>query len=420
MAERRGESRSQSGVDACRNNEAFNRNPASKTWMIFIDRLSRRVSRGALWELCGHYGKVKKVFISAINKKPKYKDDTFAFVHFYNRKDMLNVINVLDGTKIDDRTVYASEARFPANMSTQNAAQRGKVYQRKDGKGEGTETNNKNTTRTFRNNPRDSRSYKEVLSEKPVTVDVPVTTRWGVESDSTNRSSEDGVTEFSIPEEEVQWLKRSVAGIMKPSFEREFIQRALLSDGINVKVAKWGSLQNSCIIIFNSTEALESVWSTKFEELSFWFEFLDREVTVDGIPLTFCPISLLGVPIHCWNSDFFTKLANRWGRLIKIHESTSSKDDLSMARMIIRVGSQFDIPDFVKIRINGRLFRIGIKKDETFPKLPEVEFHSESDLGDRNGPEVMVDCDMAFPEAPPENIRDGGSPVNSLPTFYWE
>ncbi|KAK8652336.1 hypothetical protein V6N13_061356 [Hibiscus sabdariffa] len=43
------------------------------SWTTFVDNLSRRVLRGALWEVFNHYGKVIRVFISMAKKKPRYK-----------------------------------------------------------------------------------------------------------------------------------------------------------------------------------------------------------------------------------------------------------------------------------------------------------------------------------------------------------
>ncbi|GMJ12435.1 hypothetical protein HRI_004912700 [Hibiscus trionum] len=61
-------------------------------WSTFIDNLSRRVPRTALWELFNHHGKVRKFFKPSVNRKPKYKDNTFAIVHFRSHEDMRKAI----------------------------------------------------------------------------------------------------------------------------------------------------------------------------------------------------------------------------------------------------------------------------------------------------------------------------------------
>ncbi|GMI84846.1 hypothetical protein HRI_002153900 [Hibiscus trionum] len=81
-------------------------------WVVFVDNLSRRVSRGALREFFCHYEEVKRVFIPYDNRKPKYRDCTFAFVHFAEERGMIRAIELVNNSKIYARKVTVSKSRF--------------------------------------------------------------------------------------------------------------------------------------------------------------------------------------------------------------------------------------------------------------------------------------------------------------------
>ncbi|KAK8568682.1 hypothetical protein V6N13_106578 [Hibiscus sabdariffa] len=74
-------------------------------WMVFIDNLSRRVPRGAFWELFSHYGKILQVFVSMVNKKRNYRSTTFAFVRFAYERDMNLAIAKMNNSRIDGKII---------------------------------------------------------------------------------------------------------------------------------------------------------------------------------------------------------------------------------------------------------------------------------------------------------------------------
>ncbi|GMI95173.1 hypothetical protein HRI_003186600 [Hibiscus trionum] len=86
--------------------------PRGTKWVVFVDNLSRRVSRKAIWEYFKRHGEVVKVFIPAINRRPRYKDSTFAFVHFSRKEDMENAITKVHNAVIDKRVVSVAKAKF--------------------------------------------------------------------------------------------------------------------------------------------------------------------------------------------------------------------------------------------------------------------------------------------------------------------
>ncbi|GMJ10511.1 hypothetical protein HRI_004720300 [Hibiscus trionum] len=101
-----------SGVEVSQQGSPLDGKAIGGAWTTFIDNLSKRVSRFALRELFGHYRKVTRVFIPAVNKKAKYyKQYTFAFISMACKEDMLMVISKLNNTRIDGRIISVSQAK---------------------------------------------------------------------------------------------------------------------------------------------------------------------------------------------------------------------------------------------------------------------------------------------------------------------
>ncbi|KAE8655648.1 hypothetical protein F3Y22_tig00117021pilonHSYRG00103 [Hibiscus syriacus] len=131
----------------------------------------------------------------------------------------------------------------------------------------------------------------------------------------------------------------------------------------------------SCLVVFQTAEEKVATMENKWETLSFWFERLEHVMEEEGVPLPYCAVSMIGVPLNCWSVPFFTSLASKWGKLVKIQEQTANRVDCRVAYMLLRVESPFDIPPHVIINTYGRSFMIKIKvegSDEFFPKLEDM------------------------------------------------
>ncbi|XP_039038653.1 probable splicing factor, arginine/serine-rich 4 [Hibiscus syriacus] len=82
------------------------------TWSVFIDNLSRQVRRSDLWVRFSHYGKVIKVFIPLFNNRPKYKVNTFAFVHFGSKEDLCHAVEKMNNVMINGRRISVSVSKY--------------------------------------------------------------------------------------------------------------------------------------------------------------------------------------------------------------------------------------------------------------------------------------------------------------------
>ncbi|KAK8621332.1 hypothetical protein V6N13_067767 [Hibiscus sabdariffa] len=347
-----------------------NEGKGEASWTAFVDNLSRRVSRGALWEVFSHYGKVIRVFISMAKKKPRYKETTFAFVRFAKEKDMYRAIEKMNNSKIDGRIISVAKARFPASLTTTVVKKNYKVHsemkeQVSNYPGGASKLCFGKQDRTD-SDGLDSRSYREVLMGKPKSRGEQRQKNdynTGLEVDNSQKR----LLDIHIPAKDIAWIDLSLVAIMKQQYDFEFIQRALLSDGINVKVAKWGNSDLFCVLTFNTVEDKNEAWKEREEGLAFWFDHVEPLLNNKGIPAAFLSISLMGVPLHCWHETFFEALGNRWGSFVSIDINTKNLVDFSVARMIIRAESPHDIPCSLNIRSLGRNYIIKVSI-EAVPK----------------------------------------------------
>ncbi|KAK8586735.1 hypothetical protein V6N12_021264 [Hibiscus sabdariffa] len=381
-------------------------------WTVFVDNLSRRVSRGAIWELFSHYGKVSQVFISMANKKPRYQFSTFAFVRFVSGKSMELAIEKMNNAKIDGRIITVSKARFPMSYNKMNnfndsvyrSVEKNRADQGSFGKinkgqvGFDSQSRNKGVQNHKDSVALDSRTFKDVLLGKPK-IGVTRESKEDSRIHLVERVGSKSLFDIHIPVKDTIWIDMSLAGVMKQSFDLDFIQKALLSDGINAKVASWGNSPLSCIITFKSASDRDDAWSKREEGLLYWFDYLEPLVNEKGVPASFIFVSLIGVPLQCWHESFFVNLGNRWGSFIAIDQATKNASDFSSAKMIIRAESPFDIPNVIKVRSMGRIFAIKVNFEN------QLNFQSNENLG---GEEVH------FADVWPGHVADGENEKEGL------
>ncbi|KAE8707784.1 Pentatricopeptide repeat-containing protein [Hibiscus syriacus] len=212
---------------------------SGEEWTMFVNNLSKRVSRRALRELFHYQGPVTRVFIPSVTNKPKYKTSTFAFIQFASEDSLRKAIENVNGTWIDGMRVSVGGYKV-SELSN---------------KGSGDE---------------------EHLGD-------------------------------AYPFIEIEFDERSLTGIVKSSFQLDFVQKALASEAFEAKIASWGYVWNSCTITFKSVEEL-------------------------------------------------------------LEESTKNREDLSTAKLLVRVASPFNVLNMINVGSFGRSFKVRIKIGSMFKK----------------------------------------------------
>ncbi|KAE8656311.1 putative naringenin-chalcone synthase [Hibiscus syriacus] len=116
-------------------------------------------------------------------------------------------------------------------------------------------------------------------------------------------------------------------------YKIELIKKALAKDGIDIQIARWGHVWNSCVIVFNSTEEMMDIWMNRKELMN---------------------------------------LVGRWGTLVDIHDATRYREDLTLARFLSRVTSPFAVPEATTIASHGRSFKSVDEEDSLLSERQKV------------------------------------------------
>ncbi|KAE8678318.1 hypothetical protein F3Y22_tig00111427pilonHSYRG00438 [Hibiscus syriacus] len=316
-----------SAVDRNQREKLKGKSVPDECWSAFIDNLSRRVSRRMLRELFLVHGLVMRVFIPSQIRNPKYRFSTFAFVHFKREEDLKRVVDEFNGVVIDGRKISVSPARFKDERS------RSRVVLSSSNKAAGqinAESSKSRERENINRSRRDDRTYRDALlsnGNRRGNNDL-------LSEDIQRRNVKKNIFEMHIPSESANWVKRSLTGIIKYSFQVEFIRNALLKEGYDVQIARWGYVWNSYVIVLKSHEEMLELWSNKEEVLKQWFERVEPLLNETGVPMAFCMAELKRVPLLCWNESFFEKLADvitlgLYGRSFKVSIKIGSASEYS-------------------------------------------------------------------------------------------
>ncbi|XVE93639.1 hypothetical protein REPUB_Repub01dG0211300 [Reevesia pubescens] len=161
---------------------------------VFVDNLSWRVPKGALWEAFNNYGKVLDVYIPTTNRVKVNRASSFAFVRYESESEMQRVIDRGNCRRIDGRLILVKKAL--TNWKDMN-------QKRKLSK---TSKDKVVPPKPKTNVLRDNRSYKEVLlgENKHVKKDL------GLLDDEVTLPSahpKEVNYELEMPLNDMEWLK---------------------------------------------------------------------------------------------------------------------------------------------------------------------------------------------------------------------
>ncbi|KAK9001035.1 hypothetical protein V6N11_082827 [Hibiscus sabdariffa] len=168
--------------------------------------------RVTLWELFNHDGKVTRVFILDVNKKPRYKFSTFAFVQFASLRDVDRVIRSTNKSKTDERVIVVSNARF-TNTQKENIS----VIPHTNKKGDkpvggSIQESNKGATDRYASVV-DNMSYKEAFLGKPKgNVANQEGNLQRNEEEKRRRDSLGIPLNFYFPTSDLAWIENALVG----------------------------------------------------------------------------------------------------------------------------------------------------------------------------------------------------------------
>ncbi|KAE8695044.1 Calcium sensing receptor [Hibiscus syriacus] len=164
-------------------------------------------------------GTTERMFIPKETRNPKYKFSIFAFVQFDNEASLKRAIDNLNGSLIDGRRITVGTARYKEARS-RSVGKNSSLFITTKPNTE--DTSNSKEKDVINQSLRDDRSYKDALLSNKLKSNVSDC------REMSNRGVHRGkgmknIWEMHIPSKSSSWVKRSLTGIIKNSFELELV-----------------------------------------------------------------------------------------------------------------------------------------------------------------------------------------------------
>ncbi|XVF31576.1 hypothetical protein REPUB_Repub17cG0002600 [Reevesia pubescens] len=318
---------------------------------VFVANLSKRVSKEALWEAFGMYGRVLDVYISRFDKEGKIRNVTFAFVRYKFDNEAEKVIEEGNNRKIDGRFIKVQKAEKGRNRNVVSSS--GRTERKSEG--------------VFR----DGRSYKEALVGSKVTVNTGVEgpsvspevgKEVGEDDDHVNVEVQEVSYDFELLHEKMEWLHRSAVGRTTGSHNFLELQATLLKKVPLCSISPMGGVTifltfSTKSIMEESLKVHKDLFEVCFDLIEPWSpSSIQREIAFW--------VCLEEVPLQVWHEDFFRSLGDCWGTFLKVDNNTINRSRFDTARMLILVESKLCIPSSVLINIKGKSFKILISVED--------------------------------------------------------
>ncbi|KAK8709743.1 hypothetical protein V6N13_060751 [Hibiscus sabdariffa] len=150
------------------------------------------------------------------------------------------------------------------------------------------------------------------------------------------------------------WLRNCLIGQISTMYNVGFVQRMLHSEGLKVKVCYWYGFYS--VIRFEEEEQLEIFWDLKDTTIKPLFDDVDTVENFMESKKLLIWLCLEGLPLEAWYEFVLTRIASRWGRVIRYDNDTAEKNRLDVGRILIGVNCLSIIPLFTPVELNGSHF----------------------------------------------------------------
>jgi len=166
--------------------------------------------------------------------------------------------------------------------------------------------------------------------------------------------------------EDVTWTSKGLTTSIRNGVGVPMLQQSFLDGGFeNFKIILMGG-DKMFVYLIGDVDVI----SAFIEAIDFFNSFLDncRPWSRDYVVLyeRGAWLRCYHIPIHAWNSVFFTDLSSFFGRLLKIDDQTLNKNKMDYARLLIFTSIVKELNSFENICIADRIYPIRLIEDLEF------------------------------------------------------
>ncbi|GKV21472.1 hypothetical protein SLEP1_g31448 [Rubroshorea leprosula] len=169
--------------------------------------------------------------------------------------------------------------------------------------------------------------------------------------------------EFTVKEEDLQWLEGCYVGIAHSVTIILTLQEKFLMEGyFSCKVRP---LRGRLVLLEGSDkDEIKELAETTPEWLGQWFEEVKPWAPSMVARERFVWIRCQGVPVHVWGPEFFSTIGAVWGKVISLDDSTSRKLRFDIGRVLISTHIMEFISKSMIISVNGVPYVIKVMEEE--------------------------------------------------------
>jgi hypothetical protein len=168
--------------------------------------------------------------------------------------------------------------------------------------------------------------------------------------------------EYKSKLEEEEWLKNGFVGTVHKAEDIMGLQEKLMEAGIySISTRYMGG--KKVFIGINENENMAELLKEEETTLRKWFSSIVKWSPDQIAKERYCWICIHGIPLHAWREDFFKLITIKFGTYMHPDASTTYKDRLDMARVLIRTTSMSTINSIFKVKIDEKLFLIRLTED---------------------------------------------------------
>ncbi|XVF87131.1 hypothetical protein PTKIN_Ptkin18bG0094900 [Pterospermum kingtungense] len=314
----------------------------ARVYTIFVDRLSKRVSKKALWVLFDLFGKVVDVFIPKGTRMNRRRT-TFAFSRYWSEREMQNAIRMGNNKEVDGWVISVKQASF--GWQDRNRWVMNKVVARKE-----------------------KRRYEWIESSTDDHVEMKNSEDEVEEENMGNGNKWDfdlveSVTFNKIPlDSDLGWFHCSAIGRLKDHLSLNEVCNGVRESGIDCEVCVLGGV--SVLVKFEKDADMSDFIKNFFVLGSIWFDELQPWKAIAPYRKIDIWVSLQEVPLQLWDVSFFKTLGDKWGTFIRLDQDTANLKLFDVIKMLISVDSVMKDPSIVTVKHHNVIFKILVLVDD--------------------------------------------------------
>ncbi|KAL4342161.1 hypothetical protein GQ457_08G032390 [Hibiscus cannabinus] len=298
---------------------------------VFVNFVSKRIHPSTLKEAFREYGKVVDVYIAYKNVRRAGMRSTFAFVRFSTMDEALIAVSKANNRRMDGFRIKVFLSKSLHGVVKPRAYTRDEVV-----------VTNKANARKVSALVVESRSCRDAILRNEKVISG---------SDRKEEAPIFGDPISITPEINDCWLQNSLVGQISATYDVQFVQQILISEGFKVRVCSWYGFY--VIICFEEVEQIEIFWDLRESVLKPWFSDID---TVDNFMIhnkLKVWVCIEGVPLEVWSESGFKSITKHWGNFIRLDNDTANRSRLDVARILVGVKCLSVIPPVCSIEHKG-------------------------------------------------------------------